>query len=88
MKFGIIAELARRYRVQALCQQLHVSRSGYYAWCQRSPSRRQQENERLSVQIRALHAQSRETWLPSGARIPGAQAPLRHTACALLDAAA
>jgi transposase InsO family protein len=62
MKFGIIAELAPRYRVKALCQQLQVSRSGYYAWCQRSPSRRQQENERLIATVSAVHTQSRETY--------------------------
>lgn len=42
-----------------MCRQLRVSRSGYYAWRRRAPSRRQQENERLMRQVRTIHRQSR-----------------------------
>jgi len=62
MKFSIVAELAACHPVKVLCQRLQVSRSGYYAWCKRGPSRRQRENERLMVEIRAAHEQSRETY--------------------------
>lgn len=62
MKFNIISELATRYPIKALCQKLQVSRSGYYAWRKRGPSRRQQENEQLVVEIRAVHEHSRGTY--------------------------
>jgi transposase InsO family protein len=39
-----------------------VSRSGYYAWRERSPSERQQVDERLLVAIRREHQASRQTY--------------------------
>lgn len=36
--------------------------SGYYAWRKRQPSRRQQEDERLSKLIRCVHAESRQRY--------------------------
>lgn len=62
MKFSVIAELANRYPVKTLCQILQVSRSGYYAWRKRGPSRWQQENEQLLAQIRAVYEHSRGTY--------------------------
>jgi transposase InsO family protein len=47
------------YPLTQLCQMLEVSRSGYYAWCQRPPSQRQQANEVLLEQIQQLR-QGRE----------------------------
>ncbi len=41
---------------------LEVSRSGFYGWRGRSPSKRAQENERLKLAIRAAHARTRETY--------------------------
>lgn len=38
---------------------MHVSRSGYYDWCNRSPSARAQANQALLAHIRAVHAQHR-----------------------------
>lgn len=45
-----------------MCEVLEVSKSGYYAWCQRPPSSRSQENEHLSQQIATLHQESRHTY--------------------------
>jgi len=58
----MIAELAERYCVKGLCQQLQVSRSGYYAWCQRGPSRRQQANQQVWGQVQAAYEHSRGTY--------------------------
>lgn len=44
---------------------LEVSRSGYYAWEKRPKSRRELENQRLIVTIKALHRKSRQS---SGSR--------------------
>jgi putative transposase len=41
---------------------LRVSRSGYYAWCGRLPSRRAQQEERLVEHIRSIHRGSDGTY--------------------------
>jgi len=42
-----------------LCSILQVSRSGFYAWKSRPPSRRQQREEQLKKKIQAAHQASR-----------------------------
>ncbi len=44
------------------CRVLKVSRSGYYDWCSRPVSAREQENELLLKQIEQVHAESRGTY--------------------------
>ncbi len=57
-----------------LCQALHVSRSGYYAWCARGDSRRAVRHRELLVQIKRVHGAAREaygakkTWLELNAQ--------------------
>jgi hypothetical protein len=60
--FQFIEEHAVRYRVKSLCRVLDVSRSGFYEWRRRSPSRCQQANEQLVAQISEIHQQSRQTY--------------------------
>lgn len=48
--------------MSTLCCVMGVSRSGYYAWRERSPSERQQADERLLVAIRREHQASRQTY--------------------------
>ena len=50
------------YPVSMLCKVLKVSRSGYYAWRDRPPSKRERENDDLTEQIREVHYRSRETY--------------------------
>ena len=45
-----------------MCDVLELSKSGYYAWCNRLPSLRTQEDERLSQQIQEIHQQSRQSY--------------------------
>lgn len=45
-----------------LCRVLDVSVSAYYAWRKRQPSRRQQEDERLSETIQRVHAESHKRY--------------------------
>jgi putative transposase len=45
-----------------MCRVLGVSRSGYYAWRSRPPSRRDREDARLTERIRAVHTASRGTY--------------------------
>jgi len=42
-----------------MCRCLNVSASGYYAWQDREPSSRAQENARLIRRIREIHEDSR-----------------------------
>lgn len=52
------------YPMELLCRAFGVSRSGFYAWLNRAPSPRVQEDERLKVAIKAVHVQTRETYGP------------------------
>lgn len=52
------------YPLLLLCRVLEVSRSGYYAWLRRSPSRHTQEEGRLEVEIKAAHKRTRQTCGP------------------------
>src|SRR5690606_15359953 len=45
-----------------MCRVLGVSRSGYYAWRSRTPSRRAQENAGLAEAIKSVHAEYREAY--------------------------
>lgn len=45
-----------------MCRVLQVSTSGFYAWRERPESRRAQENRRLAVEIKAVHAESRQNY--------------------------
>ena len=47
------------YPVSVLCRVLKVSRSGYYDWKDRSPSKRDRENTALTEKIREIHDSSR-----------------------------
>jgi putative transposase len=50
------------YPISLLCRVLKVSRSGYYDWKDRSPSKRTRENAALTHQITQIHERSRGTY--------------------------
>lgn len=62
MKYGMIGKLRHRYPVALMCRVLNVSESGFHAWRARPPCRREQENARLEIEIRAAHQRTRETY--------------------------
>ena len=62
MKYAFINQHRRGYEVKALCDALHVSRSGYYAARGRAPSARQVRQTTLTSAIRKIHLASRETY--------------------------
>ena len=45
-----------------MCRVLGVSRSGYYAWQNRGPSKRAQKDAMLTEKIRQIHGRSRATY--------------------------
>ena len=50
------------FPVQFMCRMLGVSRSGYYAWKSRPPSRRSRQNAALTAKIHEIHQRSRQTY--------------------------
>ena len=61
-RYQQIERLAAEHAVVVLCSLLAVSRSGYYDWRGRGPSRRQQEDARLTRELKNAFAQSRQTY--------------------------
>ncbi|XXX77574.1 IS3 family transposase [Sorangium sp. So ce134] len=59
MRFQLIDAEKAHYPVLVLCAVLLVSRSGYHAWAKRSESARAKADARLSLQIMAVHHESR-----------------------------
>jgi transposase InsO family protein len=62
VKFAFIDAEKAFHPVSKLCRLLRVSRSGFYAWRDREPSKRACEDERLSVLVRASHEKGRRTY--------------------------
>ncbi len=60
--FGFIDAERAYLPVSLLCRMLGVSRSGYYAWRERPPSKRSREDAALTEKIREVHQRSRETY--------------------------
>ncbi|BAH38542.1 putative transposase orfB for insertion sequence element [Gemmatimonas aurantiaca T-27] len=62
MKFGFIAKHRGTWSVELLCDALGVSRSGFYAWCTRPPSIREQVDDTLLMAMRQSFAASDRTY--------------------------
>lgn len=59
MKFGFIHAKKACFPVAVLCEQLGVSRSGYYAWAKRAQSLRSRSDRELGLEVAAVHQESR-----------------------------
>jgi transposase InsO family protein len=62
VRFAFIAVEKARFSVRLLCRVLEVSRAGFYAWQDRPPAPRTQADERLGLEIAAIHAESRQRY--------------------------
>lgn len=62
MKYEFMAVHRTEFSIRVMCRVLNVSASGYYAWVDRSPSRRQQDDDRLVEHIQTCHERSRKTY--------------------------
>jgi putative transposase len=60
--FRLIDAEKASYPISLLCRVLKVSRSGYYDWKGRPPSKRTRENDALTEKIREIHGRSRQTY--------------------------
>jgi transposase InsO family protein len=61
-RYTHIQQLAPQHPVTVLCGLLDVSRSGYYGWCGRASSPRQQEDARLAAAVKQTFLASRRTY--------------------------
>jgi len=62
VRFAFISAEKARAPVSILCRVLGVTRSGFYAWRSRGPSAREIDDEKLALEIAAIHKASRETY--------------------------
>ncbi len=62
MRFEFIHAEKASFPVRTLCRVLKVSRQGYYAWANRSPSERAREDQAIGEKIESIHAKSRGTY--------------------------
>lgn len=61
-RFRFVDAEKARFPVSLLCKMVGVSKSGYYAWKARPPSKRSQEDAVLTQKIHEIHQRSRETY--------------------------
>lgn len=54
MRFDFIASHKKAFPVTVMCRVLDVSRTGFYDWCKRPPSKRELSNRQLDMHIRAI----------------------------------
>jgi putative transposase len=62
MRFERIAAEKASYPVSLMCQQMSVSRSGFYAWLRRTPSERQKRDAVLLHEIRSVHLEMKRAY--------------------------
>jgi transposase InsO family protein len=62
VRYAFIEASRTAHAVVTMCRVLGVSKAGYYAWRNRAPSARAVSNQRLAVEIRAVHQRSRRTY--------------------------
>ena len=62
MRFAFIDAEKARFPIALMCRVLSVTSSGYYAWVAREPSQRKRDEERLRVNVRAIHERSRQCY--------------------------
>jgi transposase InsO family protein len=62
VKFAFVKDHRRLWPVAVICRVLQVSRSGFFAWLRRGPSRRQRRQEELIQKIKAAHQENRELY--------------------------
>ncbi|MEW6724898.1 MAG: IS3 family transposase [Bacillota bacterium] len=61
-RYQFIEAEKAHHSVSLMCRILKVSRAGYYAWRERGPSHRTQEDAALTERIRSIHRASRGTY--------------------------
>ncbi len=59
MKYMFINKYSSEFAVKKMCRVLEVSRSGYYGWRKQTESKRHNENEKVLMDIKESHKESK-----------------------------
>jgi transposase InsO family protein len=59
VKFALVDAEKANFPIEFMCEQLGVSRSGYYAWRSRAPSSRAIEDEQLAAEVSAIYEENK-----------------------------
>jgi putative transposase len=59
VRYGCIERHRGEFPVMLMCRVLEVTRSGFYAWRTRAPSERARKDQRLRIEVRAIHRETR-----------------------------
>ena len=62
VKYACIRSYRTQFPVTMMCRVLGVSRSGYYAAQEREPSERSKSDQRLRLEIRTIHRESKQRY--------------------------
>src|SRR6266700_2346481 len=62
MRYQFIAEHRHENPIMIMCRVLEVSASGYYAWCQRPPSRHSREDAQLAEKVKMAFQANRRVY--------------------------
>ncbi len=62
MRFAFVREHRGRWPMEVLSEVLKVSRSGFYAWLRRPPSRSTERRLELTALIRQVHEEGRRSY--------------------------
>lgn len=62
MRYGFIEQHRSAFAVEKMCQTLEVARSGYYRRQIAIPGPREQENQKITEEIRKIHGKSRRIY--------------------------
>ena len=62
MKYAWIKEHYDAFSITSMCRFMGVSKSAYYGWLQRKPTRREQSDDKLMPIIQSIFAKSRATY--------------------------
>lgn len=62
MRFAFILAEKANFPIELMCDVLQVSRSGFYRWLERKPSKRAKRHEELTAKVRAIFGESRGTY--------------------------
>ena len=62
MKYWFMDQHRSSHGVQKMCRVIGASRSGYYGWRRQPQSKRQKDNEKILMEIRESHKNSRRAY--------------------------
>ena len=62
MKYWFVSQHCSTHGVKKMCRNIGASRSGYYQWKKQPQSRRQKENEKILMEIKESHKNSRRAY--------------------------